>query len=58
LSCDAPEIDSRLRALKIGLLIMAGLALITIFPAGHLPNYIPGEVLDDQPPSKAQRGKA
>jgi predicted MFS family arabinose efflux permease len=50
--------ESRLRALKIGLLIMAGLALITIFPAGRLPNYIPGEVPDDQPPSKAQRGKA
>jgi MFS family permease len=50
--------ESRLRALKIGLLIMAGLALITIFPAGRLPNYIPGEVPDDQPSSKAQRDKA
>jgi hypothetical protein len=50
--------ESRLRALKIGFLIMAGLALITIIPAGRLPNYIPGEVPDDQPPSKAQRGKA
>ena len=50
--------NSRLRALKIGLLIMAGLALITIFPAGRLPNYLPREVPDDQPPSKAQRGKA
>jgi hypothetical protein len=27
--------DARLRALKIGLLIMAGLALLTIIPAGH-----------------------
>jgi len=41
--------DSRLRALKIGLLIMAGLALITIIPAGRLPNYLPGEIPDDQP---------
>jgi predicted MFS family arabinose efflux permease len=36
--------ESRLRALKIGLLIMAGLALLTILPAGRLPNYVPGEV--------------
>lgn len=46
--------DSRLRALKIGLLIMAGIALLAIFPAGRLPNYIPGEVPD---PSPAPRGK-
>ena len=39
--------QSRLRALKIGLLIMAGLALITIIPAGRLPNYLPGEVPRD-----------
>jgi hypothetical protein len=36
--------EARLRALKIGLLIMAGLALLTIIPAGRLPDYIPGEV--------------
>ena len=39
--------EARLRALKIGLLIMAGLALITIIPAGRLPNYVPGELPDD-----------
>ena len=50
--------EARLRALKIGLLIMAGLALVTIIPAGRLPNYVPGEVPDDQPPSRAQRDKA
>ena len=49
--------EARLRALKIGLLIMAGLALITIIPAGGLPNYVPGEVPDDQQPSKGQGGK-
>jgi len=47
--------ESRLRALKIGLLIMAGLALITIIPAGRLPNYLPGEVPSDQPPDTAPR---
>jgi predicted MFS family arabinose efflux permease len=44
--------ESRLRALKIGLLIMAGLALLTIIPAGQLPNYVPGEVPIDQPPGR------
>src|SRR5262249_33843557 len=36
--------EARLRALKIGLLIMAGLALLAIIPAGGLPNYRPGEI--------------
>jgi len=49
--------ESRLRALKIGLLIMAGLALLTIIPAGRLPNYVPGEVPSDQPLERASRGK-
>jgi hypothetical protein len=29
--------EARLRALRIGLLIMAGLALLSIIPAGKLP---------------------
>jgi len=45
--------ESRLRALKIGLLIMAGLALISIIPASRLPNYRPGELPADPPPKKA-----
>ena len=36
--------ESRLRALKIGLLIMALVALLAIFPAGKLPDYRPGEM--------------
>ncbi|WP_426436885.1 MFS transporter [Bradyrhizobium genosp. P] len=36
--------EARLRALKIGLLIMAGLALLSIVPARRLPNYRPGEI--------------
>jgi MFS family permease len=36
--------EARLRALKIGLLIMAGLALLAVIPAGRLPNYRPGEI--------------
>lgn len=34
--------EARLRALKIGLLIMSGIAMLGIFPAGGLPNYLPG----------------
>lgn len=36
--------EARLRALKIGFLIMAGLALLTMLPASRLPNYRPGEI--------------
>jgi predicted MFS family arabinose efflux permease len=36
--------EARLRALKIGLLVMAGLAFVTILPASRLPNYRPGEL--------------
>jgi len=36
--------DARLQALRIGFLIMAGLALIAILPAGRLPSYRPGEI--------------
>ncbi len=44
------NIKSRLRALKIGLLIMAGLAMLTILPAGGLPDYLPGEIPAEPPP--------
>jgi predicted MFS family arabinose efflux permease len=48
--------DARLRALKIGLLIMAGLALLAIIPAGRLPNYLPGEIPNDAPGSRLRSG--
>ena len=47
--------EARLRALKIGLLILAGLALLSIIPAGRLPNYIPGEVPSDPPSGERRR---
>jgi predicted MFS family arabinose efflux permease len=47
--------EARLRALKIGLLLMAGLALLAVIPAGQLPNYLPGEVPSDQPTGKGSR---
>jgi hypothetical protein len=46
------NIEARLRALKIGLLIMAGLALLTIIPAGKLPDYRPGELPADPFPQR------
>jgi predicted MFS family arabinose efflux permease len=36
--------EVRLRALKIGLVILAGLAMLAIIPAGRLPNEIPAEL--------------
>ena len=41
--------EARLRALKLGLLIMAGIAMLAIFPAGRLPDFIPGEVPGSTP---------
>jgi len=41
--------EARLRALKIGLLVMAGLAFLTIIPASRLLDYRPGELPAEQP---------
>ncbi|MEP9348626.1 MFS transporter [Xanthobacter sp. KR7-225] len=50
----AVNAEARLRALKIGLLLMAGIALLSILPAGRLPDYKPGEIPDPDklPPAK------
>jgi MFS family permease len=45
--------NARLRALRLGFLLMAGLALLTIIPAGKLPDSIPGKVPSDPPPDTA-----
>jgi riboflavin transporter FmnP len=47
--------DSRLRALKIGLLIMSLLSLLAIFPASRLPNHKPGEIPSNPPLPKPGR---
>jgi MFS family permease len=46
--------ESRLRALKIALLVMACVALLAIAPACRLPNYKPGEIPDNPPPSEPE----
>ena len=48
--------ESRLRALKMTLLLMAGVALVAIFPASRLPSYRPGEIPHD-PFSTPERAK-
>lgn len=44
--------DARLRALKIGFLVMAGLSLIAFIPASWLPNYKPGQIPPDPHPDE------
>jgi hypothetical protein len=36
--------EARLRALRASFLILAGIALLAIFPASRLPDYRPGEI--------------
>lgn len=36
--------DARIRALKLGLLVLAGVSAIAILPARRLPNYKPGTI--------------
>ncbi|MBR0683577.1 MFS transporter [Roseomonas eburnea] len=45
--------ESRLQALKIGLLIMAAVAALAIVPASRLPGYKPGEIPDGITPRGA-----
>lgn len=49
--------ESRLQALKIGLLIMAAVAALAIVPASRLPGYRPGEIPGGRtpPPQPAKR---
>jgi hypothetical protein len=47
--------ESRLRALKIGFLVLAGLALLAILPCGWLPDYRPGEIPSGQPSGQGNR---
>jgi hypothetical protein len=46
--------EARLRALKMGLLIMALVALLSIIPAAWLPDYHPGDLPADAPEPEAR----
>ncbi|WP_291295492.1 MFS transporter [Elioraea sp.] len=50
--------ESRIQALKIGLLLMASVALLAIIPAGKLPNYRPGEMPAHPAPATPDELKA
>jgi hypothetical protein len=39
----------------MGLLIMAMVSMLAIFPASRLPNYLPGELPAEPPRSKRRR---
>ena len=41
--------EQRLRTLKIGFLILAGLSAVAALPASRLPSYRPEEIPDLQP---------
>lgn len=45
--------EMRLQALKIGLLVLAGVSALTILPAGRLPDYKPGEIPANPPAPSA-----
>lgn len=49
---------SRIRAIKIGLLLMAGVAFLAIFPAGRLPDFKPGEIPAHPEPESPEALKA
>ena len=44
-----------LRATKIRLLLMAGLARLAVVPAGQLPNYFPGQIPSDDATGQGAR---
>ncbi len=46
--------EARLMALKMGLLLMAGVALLSIAPAARLPTYKPGEIPDNPAPPASE----
>lgn len=50
--------QSRLRALKIGFLVLSGLALFAILPCGWLPDYRPGEVPPEGAGGRGKRGRS
>jgi MFS family permease len=50
--------EMRLEALKIGLVVMAAIAALTILPAGRLPAYRPGDIPANPAPPTADEERA
>jgi MFS family permease len=49
--------EARIRALKIGFLVLSGLALLALFPCRWLPDYKPNEIPSGPPSSNDGRSK-
>ena len=41
--------DSRLETLRWGLLLLAGVSAVAVFPASRLPRYVPEQIPDPSP---------
>jgi MFS family permease len=56
---EAVEINenARLRALRASFLIVAGISLLSIFPAARLPKYVPGELSAEDIVSEVKPGE-
>jgi hypothetical protein len=50
--------DARLRALKLGLLILAAVSVVAIVPAARLPDYRPGEIPETGSPGRVAPQKS
>lgn len=50
--------DARLSALRASFLIVAGISLLSIFPAARLPSYVPGELSAADIVSEAASGES
>ena len=48
--------EARTRAIKIGFLVLSGLALLAIFPCSWLPDYKPGEIPAGESSRKEENG--
>ena len=50
--------ETRLRALKTGFIMLAGLALLALVPCGWLPDYRPGEIPAESLPESGVQKRA
>lgn len=47
--------EARIRALRTSLLLLAGLALLAIVPAGRMPGRVPHDLLPPEPVTATER---
>jgi MFS family permease len=49
--------EARTRALKVGFLVLSGIALLALLPCRWLPDYKPGEIPSGQPQGAPRQGR-